>query len=507
MNKIFTSGCIRSVDKLTIENEPVSSVHLMERASAAFVSEFCRIITAKVPVLVICGPGNNGGDGLAIARLLTDGGFQVTAWLISAGSISADCMTNKLRIADSKCCPLIESSVIPQSLNTIDKKTVVVDALFGSGLSRPPEGVFDKLICEINGSGLTVVSVDIPSGMFCEGNAGFTEKSVVKAMHTISFQFPKIAFFMPENYSNTGFVHVVDIGLSRQAVQSTDTDYYYTDINSAARLYRHRPSFSHKGTFGHALIIAGSAGMAGAALLASKACLRSGAGLVTLHSASCNREIAQSAVPELIFSADINTEFVSDFPDLNSFQAVGVGCGIRVSSETAQMFKKLLTGLKTPCVIDADGLNLLAADKSLPDMLPENCILTPHPKEFDRLFGTHTSTWHRIQTARDVAQKYGVVIVLKGANTAVIHSDGKCFFNTSGNSGLATGGSGDVLTGIITGLLAQQYPVLSAAVLGVFLHGLAADLALTTESEESLIAGDIIRFSGQAFKKVTAPAG
>lgn len=504
MNKIFTSESIRLIDRLTIETEPVSSIDLMERASVAFVDEFCRIITERVPVLVISGPGNNGGDGLAVARLLVNRGFTVTAWLISNAKLSSDCQLNKLRITDGGCCPLVESSEIPHALSLLDKDTVIVDAIFGSGLTRPPEGVFEKLISEINSSGLRVVSVDIPSGMFCEGNTDRTETLVVKAGHTISFQFHKIAFFMPENLEYTGMVHVVDIGLSQQAVHSTDTDYFFTDIYSVSGVYRRRPPFSHKGTFGHALMIAGSAGMAGAALLASKACLRSGAGLVTLHSAASNRQITQSAIPELIFSADTSTDFVTDFPDLNMYQAIGVGCGLRVNTETAGMMEKLLRTIKTPCVIDADALNLIAANHSLLNLLGENCILTPHPKEFDRLFGKHTSTWQRIQTARAVAQKYRIVIVLKGSNTVVVATDGKCYFNTTGNSGLATGGTGDVLTGIVTGLLAQQYTAFQAAVLGVFLHGLSADLALQIESEESLTAGDVIQYLGRAFKKVIA---
>ena len=499
MKKLFTADLIRKLDDLTILHEPVSSINLMERASNAFVNVFVNLFSDSYSVVVIAGPGNNGGDGLAIARILNSHKYQVEILLINKGKLSADCAANYHRIKNSTdiiISEITDSDALPELKS---ENVLLIDALFGSGLTRSPEGIYKDVIEWMNLSGKQIVSVDIPSGMFCEDN-GVGNEVVVRASYTISFQLPKIAFFLPEQNHCTGKVIVADIGLLPSAIENADTDYYQVDATFLKSIFRTRPVFSHKGTFGHAFIIAGSVGMAGAALLASKACLRSGAGLVTLYSCASNRIIAQTAIPELIFIADTEADYISTVPSMANYNSVGVGCGIGLKSTGADMLKSLFMQLKTACVIDADAINLLSENKHLLNLIPAFSVLTPHPKEFDRLFGCHKSTWQRIQTARVKAAELKTIIVLKGTHTVVVDTSGRCVFNSTGNSGLATAGTGDVLTGLITGLLAQGYSSLNAAILGVYLHGLAADLALEQQSEESLIASDVINCFGNAFK-------
>ena len=268
------------------------------------------------------------------------------------------------------------------------------------------------------------------------------------------------------------------------------------------KIIRPRSADSHKGTFGHALIVAGSKGMAGAAVLAAKACIRSGAGLVTLHSAECNRVISQTAVPEVMFSSDIENDCISEIYINKKYDAFAIGSGIGTNEKTANALQHFFSEIKIPCVVDADALNIISENKTLLEEIPENSILTPHNKEFERLFGKTSSRDEQIMLAIRNAVKYRLNIILKGHKTLIVSSGGEVFENSTGNSGMATGGSGDVLTGLLAGLLAQHYQPLHAAQTGVFLHGLAADLALEQQSEESLIASDIIENFGKAFDSI-----
>ena len=498
---IYTAEKIRQIDELTIQNEPISSVDLMERASQCFFRKFSEFFPPTVSVMVLCGPGNNGGDALAIARLLLDAGYSVSAFLIHSSSLSTDCSQNRERLLSkypAKLQEITDSFVDPSNLTP---DTVIIDGLFGSGLSRPLSGVFSDAVKWLNTVENKVVAVDVPSGMFCEDNNA-ENQLMVKADFTFTFQFPKIAFLLPEAGENAGQWFLLDIGLNAEAIESTNTNFFLHEKPFFTSIYKQRLKFSHKGTYGHSLIIAGSKGMAGASVLATKAALRSGAGLVTIHAPECNRLILQTAVPEAIFSADKNHDFVCSYPELKSYKAIGIGCGLGNSPETASMLEKLFTELFSPCVVDADALNIVARNKHFMDLLPEKSILTPHPKEFDRLFGNNETTWQRINKAIEISARYRVIIVLKGTCTAIITPDGKCAFNTTGNNGLATAGTGDVLTGIITGLLSQGYSPENASYLGVYLHGKAADLALELQSEESLIAGDVTEQLGKAFYTV-----
>lgn len=498
--KLFTADNIRLIDELTIKNEPVASIELMERAAQSFVSQFCTLFDKSTPVCVLCGPGNNGGDALAVARMLLQADYVVSVYLFYSESLSADCAVNKQKLIVAFPEKLMEQTTefIPPQ---IPNETVLIDGLFGSGLSRPLSDLFLEAVNWINNSGCKVVAIDIPSGMYSEDNQA-DNRNIVQADYTFTFQFPKLSFLLPEAGSSVGEWQMLDIGLNAEAINTISTDYFLTDKATVRKIFRNRAKFSHKGTYGHALLIDGSKGMAGASVLASRAALRSGAGLVTLHGPECNRVICQSSVPEMIFSSDKNNDFCVGFPELKNYTTIGIGCGLGNAPETASMLEKLFTELFSPCVIDADALNIIARNKHFMDLIPENSILTPHPKEFDRLFGVNNSGWQRLQKARETAKRYKVLIVLKGAHTAIVNSDGRCFFNSTGNAGLATAGTGDVLTGMLTALVAQGYKPFDAAVLGVYLHGLAADTAISSQSPESMIAGDVIDNIGKAFNKV-----
>ncbi|MFZ4582772.1 MAG: NAD(P)H-hydrate dehydratase [Paludibacter sp.] len=496
--KLFNTENIRSIDQLTIKYEPVSSISLMERAATAFYNRFKSLYGNAKHVYVFCGPGNNGGDALAVARMLKDSKFDISVFLFENTKLSDNCLKNKQRILDEYPRTL---KVFTDSFDepvVLNENSIIIDGLFGSGLTRPISGVYSQAVQWINNCSCKVVSIDIPSGLY--GDIEILENQlIVKADITLTFQFPKLSFFMPESACYLGQWESLDIGLDQKAIESINSDFELIEKSDITKIYKHRNKFSHKGTYGHALIIAGSKGMAGASVLAAKAALRSGAGLVTLHGPECNRVIVQTVVPELIFNSDKQNDCVSTFPDLKNYNTIGIGCGIGTLPDTCNMIEKLFTEMFSPCVIDADALNVISRSKHFMDLIPEKSILTPHPKEFDRLFGSQNSSFSRLSKAREIAKRYHLIIVLKGTFTTIITSDGKVYFNNTGNSGLATAGTGDVLTGILTSLLAQGYSPENAACMAVFLHGKAAELSIENQSEESLIAGDIIENLGKAF--------
>jgi ADP-dependent NAD(P)H-hydrate dehydratase / NAD(P)H-hydrate epimerase len=499
--KFFTTSQIRQLDKYTIEHEPITSIDLMERAADAIYKSVTGSCHLKEPVCILAGQGNNGGDALALGRKLLSSGYEVSVYLIHSGSLSPDCDANRQRLISDYPFSFIELNdafVAP----IITKGTVIIDGLFGSGLSRPVSGIFEQAVNWINQTGNKVISIDIPSGLQGEENQLTNNPVIVKADLTLSLQFPKVAFLLADNAQYVGDMKILDIGILPEAIEKTTSNLFYLEDNDILPLLKDRSTFSHKGTFGHALIIAGSKGMAGASVLSSKAALRSGAGLVTVHGPAANRTIVQTAIPEVIFQSDESDDFISHI-DLNKTnQAVAVGPGIGTHSNTALMLHDLLMKLKSPCVMDADALNILSTQKELLNLIPENSILTPHPKEFERLFGECHSSYERMTKAAQASEEYGVIIVLKGAHTLIALPDGILYFNSTGNSGMATAGSGDVLTGILVGLLAQGYKPNEAAMTGVFLHGRAGDLALHSQSGESLIASDIIFCMGEAFQSI-----
>lgn len=495
--EFFSTSQIRELDKFTIENEPIASIDLMERAAMVITNKYIELFKSDNPVCILAGPGNNGGDALAVARLLLQRGYHVSVILLSSGSLSNDCKANYRRMEiqfPRSVSELTKKFIDPE----ISKDTVIVDGIFGSGLSRPAEGIFADAIHWINSTGRKVVSIDIPSGLQGEENPDLSVP-IVKANYIFSLQFPKLAFFFHENDTFVGQFFTLEINLHPIAIASTKSNFCFQKHCDIALQIKPRPDFSHKGTFGHALIVAGSKGMAGASVLAGKAALRSGAGLVSIHGPASNRIIVQSAVPELIFYSDKSEDYISEIRQADVYAAVAIGPGIGQSDETAIFLKEILGKLDSPCVLDADALNLIGQNKEMLELIPRNSILTPHPKEFERLFGTSKNSYERMLKAQEMSQKYHLIIILKGRYTLIATPDGKLTFNSSGNSGMATAGTGDVLTGLLVSFLAQGYTSENAAKAAVFIHGLAGDLCLASQSKESLIAGDIIDYFGKAF--------
>lgn len=490
--KIFTNTQIRQLDALTIEREPIASIDLMERAAENLRREITREITVNTPLLVLSGPGNNGGDGLAIARMLLQTGYDVRAILLRGDTLSKDCAENWQRLNRffPTNCEVRQGSFHSPA---IQPDVVIVDALFGSGLSRPLEGIYKEAVVWINRVSNRVISIDLPSGLDGDGSV-IDGESVVKADLTLTLQFPKFAMFFAENEPYIGAWRMVDIGLHRESVSEMRTDYNYFQADDAKMMLKTRTRFSHKGSYGHALVWAGKKGMAGAAILATKAALRGGTGLVSVHSVADNRVILQTAVPEAIF--------VEQVKGLDAYSACAFGPGLGVDESTAEMLFEMLSNMTSPCVIDADALNIVARNPNYLDFIPVNSILTPHPREFERLFGLSSHSMERMEKARLMAVRHQLVIVLKGANTAVVTPDGCVSFNSTGNPGMAVGGMGDVLTGIILGLLAQGYSSEESAKLGVFLHGLAGDLTLLEQSVESLLPSDLLDTLGAAFQRL-----
>ncbi len=493
--KILSATQIRALDAYTIEHEPIDSINLMERASASFVEWFIQKFPAPLPVKIVCGVGNNGGDGLAIARMLLTEKYIVEVFVVAYSSThSPDFTHNYHKLAARTTIHFIEQeSHIPE----ISSSDVIIDAIFGSGLSRPVEGIAAAVINVINASKATVVAVDIPSGLYVDTYNPDTH--IIQADYTVSFQLPKLSFLLPQNFIYVGEWHLTDIGLHPVAIEAAQTNYFFVDTNFVEERVKRRGKFSHKGTFGHALLIAGSYGKMGAAVLATKACLKSGVGLLTVQVPTCGYQIMQICVPEVMTLTDTSTHFFSQVPLLEKFTTVGIGPGLGTEKVTAEAMADLLKELKRPLIIDADGLNILAANKELLALLPPGSILTPHPKEFERLAGNTIEEYERLEVLQKFTRQYQLIVVLKGAHTAIATPDGQVYFNSTGNPGMATGGTGDVLTGIITSLLAQNYTPTEAATLGVYFHGLAGDYAARQVGYNALTASDVISCLPQAF--------
>jgi len=496
--KFFRSEIIKQIDTYTIQHEPVSSLDLMERAAKACVEEITKRITQNV--VVFAGPGNNGGDGLAVARLLADAEYRVEVFLLNiSNGLSPDCACNVERLRHQGKVNIRNISS-ENDFPKLPKEAVVIDALFGTGLSRMLTGIPAALVNHINQSGCYVISIDIPSGLFGEDNTQNNPDSVVQASHTITLHMPKLAFLLPENFRYTSSFSIVDIGLHPVAIEQTVSSYFFTTISDAKNILKTRSKFSHKGSFGHALLIAGSFGKVGASVLASRACLRSGVGLLTVHTPACGYTVLQMAVPEAMLTIDDNAEFFSVIPDFSKFSALGIGPGIGTTTETQRAFLQTIETFKGPMVIDADGLNCLSFNPAWIKKLLPGTVLTPHPGEFERLVGKSANAYERLMKLQEFAVSNRLVVVLKGAHTVVALPNGELHFNSTGNPGMATAGSGDVLTGIILSLLAQGYGPEKAAILAVFLHGLAGDRAALKMSQEALVAGDIVSYLGEAFR-------
>ena len=502
--KIFTNAQIRELDKYTIEHEPIKSIDLMERAAKALTHAIAGRWMPTVPVVVFAGRGNNGGDALAVARLLTEMGYQVQTYLFNIGGpMSADCTENKRRLLEVKKAKNLFTEVTQEfDPPHLERGMLVVDGLFGSGLNKPLSGGFASLVKYINSSKAEVVSIDVPSGLMTEDNTYNVRQNIVRATLTLTLGQKKLSMLFAENQPFIGELQVLDIGLSPEGIEKTDSQYTMLAMEDVKPLLLPRDPFAHKGSMGHALIIAGSFGMAGAAILATEACLRSGAGKVTAYSPRKNVPVLQTAVPEAVLHVgNEETAFVEAF-DTEDFQAVGIGPGLGTSEQTAIAIISQLRRTQCPLVCDADAINILSTHQAWMQQLPKEIIMTPHPKEFDRLEGHSVDSFERLSKARDLAQRFSAYIILKGHHSALCLPDGHIVLNSTGNAGMATGGSGDVLTGILTGLLARGYSRRNACIVGMYLHGLAGDIAAAEVGEESLIARDIIRCLPKAFLRV-----
>ncbi|CAM1367676.1 Multifunctional fusion protein [Tenacibaculum sediminilitoris] len=484
LQKILNVAQIRKADEHTITKKGITSFALMGQASLAFVKAIEPFLNRSLKIAVVSGVGNNGGDGFAIARILRSKKYTVQPFLVQLkDTLSPDCDINFQKLDNT--ISIKTTSEVPE----FSEYDVIIDAVFGSGLSKPITGFAKKVVENINLAKKTVYAVDVPSGLYCDVLSD--SETMVQADLVISFQRPKRSFFFPENGNYVKNWKTVDIGLDEDFIQLQESNYYILN-EQITDILKPRPRQSHKGSYGHALLIAGSYGKMGAAVLSSKACLRSGIGLLTTYVPKCGYQIIQSSVPEAMCLIDENEEFVTQLPEFFKYDILAIGPGLDVNEKTTLVVKKLLSENNKPLVIDADAINIIAKNEELKLLLPKNSILTPHIKEFDRLVGKSDTSTERFQKQLNFSKEYECVVVLKNAYTTISSPEGNLYFNTSGNQGMATGGSGDVLTGIITGLLAQNYPPLHAALLGVFFHGKAGDEAACNKGYNALIASDII---------------
>ena len=496
--KIFSKEQIYEGDRLTTERQGISSVDLMERAATQIFNWMhLRMQGAQVPIHVFCGIGNNGGDGLVVARHLITHGYNVNTYVVNCSDKrSKDFLTNYDRIKNvTKDWPTLLSC--KEEFPSIGQDDIIVDAVFGIGLNREVDDWVKALFQHFKSSKAFTLSIDIPSGLFSDA-VPKDENAVVWAGYTLSFQSPKLVFFLPETAKYSVQWEVVDIGIDPDYLFTTETEVELIGKYEVLQMYKPREKFSHKGQFGHSVIIGGSYGKIGAVILASKSVLASGAGLVTAYVPKCGYSILQSSLPEAMVISDVNEEIITSIKLDFEPSVIGIGVGLGTHSKTITAFGAFLKTNKAPLVIDADGINILSKKKTLLKLLPDFTILTPHPKELERLIGKWKDDFDKIKKVKAFSKKYNVIVVIKGANTITVYQH-KLYVNSTGNPGLATAGTGDVLTGIITGLVSQGYEALSAAIFGVYLHGRSADIAVEYTGYQSMIASHIIETLGEAF--------
>ena len=504
MKKILNVAQMRQLDAQTIKEEGITSLDLMERAARAVVRAIVVRWAQSTPVIVLAGPGNNGGDALAVARMLQGQGFTVAAYLFNTtGRLSPDCQANRDRLREIPAGN-IDFHEVTDRFETpqLDASTLVVDGLFGTGLRDALTGGFASLVRFVNDSAAKVISIDVPSGTPTEMAADQDHAAIVRADLTVTFQHRKLSSLLDDAAAFWGDVEVADIGLTTTGIDDFPSHNLLLEADDVANILsaHPRPAFGHKGTFGHALLVAGQRGMCGAAVLQSRACLRSGVGKVTIHAPQANTLILQTAVPEAVLSLDASDAAFSSPVSMEAYDALCIGSGIGTAKITTSAFAEQIASCDKPLVVDADGINILASRPGLIAKVPRGAVLTPHLGEFTRLAYRHLSCGQALEVARNMAEERGIYIVLKGHHTAIVCPDGTAYFNTTGNSGLATAGSGDVLAGIITALLAQGYSPREASIAGVYLHGLAGDIAAERLTEYGVTASDVVASLPSAFR-------
>lgn len=491
---ILTAKQIKEWDAFTIRHESIASIDLMERASVKAAEYILDSNYSFERFSIFCGQGNNGGDGLAIARMLCVAGKKVQVFVLKNSKASNDFLSNlnllkqlPVTIAD------IESE---EDFPVLESDGCIVDGLFGTGLNRPLEGLAKPLVNFINNHNQFVISIDMPSGLYADNaTAG---DAIIKADITLSFQCAKLAFMMPENAVYTGDWKVLDIGL-HASYKPICSMQWVLPGNHLLRVKKYG-KHDYKGKLGHAIISTGSNGKMGAAIMSAKACLRSGNGLLTMAVPGDCFDIIHTALPEAMCREQ------HAFIDAKEakINAVGIGPGWSLSNTQMPLLEQIVTTVETSLLIDASGLYHLSKNIDLLNQRPAKCdtVITPHIGEFERLFGKTSNGFERLRLAIEKAKQYNVVIVLKGAFTQIITPDGFVYFNSTGNPGMAKGGSGDVLSGIITSLLAQGYATVQACVLGVYSHGLAGDIAAEKLGEHGMLPTDLIECLPEAWKRL-----
>ena len=501
--KILSKEQVYEADKLTTKNQNISSTELMERAGTGIFDWLhTRLKGEQVKIHIFCGIGNNGGDGMVVGRHLKTHGYNVEVYIVNfSDKRSEDFLINLGRIKELKYWPKLIAN--KDDFPEISKEDIVIDAIFGIGLNRKPLAWVNNLIKVINTSNAFVLAIDIPSGLYMSSLPSNTDH-IIKANFTLTFQSPKLVFLLPQTAIYVNDWDIIDIGLDSNYLKNVNTEANFILKEDILPFYKPREKFSHKGTYGHSLIIGGSYGKIGSVILSTKACLKTGAGLVTAYIPKCGCNIVQTAFPECMVITDQNEDFISKIEYEFQPTVIGFGIGIGQDKKTENAFKILLSSIKTPMVIDADGINILSNNPDLISKLPPQSVLTPHPKELERLIGKWEDDFDKLKKAKDFSELHQCILVIKGANTITIYKN-KLYVNSTGNSGMATAGSGDVLTGIITGLISQGYSTLEATLLGVYLHGKAGDLSTSTNSYESIIATDIINYIGNAFIDLFRP--
>lgn len=501
--KLPNAHQMRELDDLTIQKKNISDLELMEDAATQAALFIMTHYTNKNQHFIIfSGPGNNGGDGLAISRMLDQHGYNhISVYLFNTSqSLSECCQFNAELLRET--CPNVHFTEVTQQFEAphLTTQSVIIDALFGTGLSKPLTGGFAALVRFINSSGADIISIDMPSGLMCEDNTLNSPSSIIKATYTLTLGLPKLALILADWQDFTGKISVLDIGLDQEAINSLETTFCITEEAEIKAMLKNRPTFGHKGIFGHALLVAGKYGMAGAALLSAKACLRSGAGKITVHTPAKNNDILQIGIPEAILQHDTDENIITCIPHSKKYQAIAIGPGIGTEKPTALALIEQVSHATAPLILDADAINILGDHKGWISQIPKYTVFTPHPEEMKRLGICNPDSYSILLEAMNFAQRYHFYMILKGHYTAICTPAGKVYFNPTGNSGMATAGSGDVLTGIILSLTAQKYNIEEACRLGVYLHGLAGDLAAQKLGEYAMTASDIIDYLPAAFQ-------
>lgn len=496
---VLTSRQLREADAITLERQHITGWELMERAATACTQWISSKFDCSLAVTVVCGPGNNGGDGLAIARLLREKGYLVQVYVLDTGKQGSDCFLQNMELWKRMNQPVTKLLQTEEAIRALEiNEGMVIDAIFGSGLNKKLSGLAARCVQQLNHAKGIKIAIDIPSGLL--GEQLLEPDSVIfQADYTLSFQSPRLSFFFPESGSYTGKWEVLDIGLDKNYISETGSSIYYITKASLAGILPKRKKFTHKGSYGHARIMAGSRGKMGAAVLATQACLRSGAGLVSVQAPACGLDILQVSCPEAMVVSDKGMDCIMEVQDMEACRCVAAGPGLGTDLRTAEVLYASLQQFRQPWVLDADALNILSQHTEWLRAVPGGSILTPHPKEFERLAGASADSWERYHRQQAFSREYQVYLVLKGAHTCITTPEGETYFNTSGNPGMARGGSGDMLTGILAGLLAQGLKPLDTCLAGVFVHGCAGDLAFAELGETGMTVSDMIRMLPGAF--------